>query len=349
MTERAFTLLELMIAIAIGAVIAGMVIAAARMASDCVTAGNRLAIENQLIGAGVLAACDEIDSWKAYDDPDGGQPLRAMSGPRGLPFTPLAQTWAAAGVAAAWDGGESAWSMHNPRAWWRGCMAERAGSDPVNGFYGVSGASVPIGEPAPTYARYGTPPQPPPVLSGAWQHDMVRGLEPALGMYGLIDYLPANAIYGYYGAPNAWTTEGGVPHWMTVGALPAPQALYPATYNDVFSIVPRNPAAGTGGPADIATTVRARWQTWEGGGSLAANVRDLIDRNEHRDVLMPIAPAHWPRVSARIVRTIHKAYFTNACTVAWTSPLTGATSELRFTGFGTTLRGARQSRGLDGP
>ncbi len=358
MTTRAFTLVELMIAIALGAVIAGMVVAAARMAADCVAAGNRLAVENQLIGAGVLTLCDELDSWQAYDDPDGAQPMRAAaSDGRGLPFTPLAPSWSTARVVNPWDGGEMAWSAHNPRAWWRGCMAERAGGDPLAGFFGISGASIPLGDPAAAYAGYGTPTTAPPALSGAWQHDMARGLCDGLGFYGMIDYLPANAIFGWYTAPDGGTTPGGVPHWLisgsgfikSAGALPAPQSIYNATYSDVFSIVPRNPRFAPGNADQVANAVRDCWVTWEGGGSLAVNVLDLIDRNESRELLMPLAPTTWPRVEARIHRTIHKAYFTNACTVVWTSPVTGATAELRFTGFGTTLRGARQSRGLDLP
>ena len=106
--------------------------------------------------------------------------------------------------------------------------------------------------------------------------------------------------------------------------------------------------------ADLTQLVnrnRYAWITWEGldPAGLQADVRDVFRKAESRSTLVPVGPTHWPMVTARLLRSVHKAYFTNLCTVAWVDPLTGESSELRFTGFGTTLRGARRSRGLDAP
>lgn len=43
-------------------------------------------------------------------------------------------------------------------------------------------------------------------------------------------------------------------------------------------------------------------------------------------------------------RFIKNTRFVNLARVTWTNPVNGQTSELSFTSFGTTLRGARQQR-----
>ena len=45
-----------------------------------------------------------------------------------------------------------------------------------------------------------------------------------------------------------------------------------------------------------------------------------------------------------VARYIKSAKFANVARVRWTSPFTGNTAELSFTGVGTTLRGARMQR-----
>ena len=55
-------------------------------------------------------------------------------------------------------------------------------------------------------------------------------------------------------------------------------------------------------------------------------------------------PAQWPKATVSMKRYITEARFVNLCSLRWTSPITGASAELNFTTFGTSLRGARQQR-----
>jgi hypothetical protein len=376
--RRAFTLIEASIAVALGMVVAITLFAGLRVSLGCVSAADRMAVQNQLIAAAMLRLSDELDDWRSYDDPDDAtaQPLRVgldYAG-RGKPFSSFREVWRNAGLQHAWSDDDHAWSAAEGRSWWRGCMGERGGSGtewrtkpPRFGYYGISGASVRAGV-TPSYIGYGTPPQPT-QDSGAWLYDQQKGLYLALGFYGMADYLPNNSIFGWYEDPiepprkHPIPTAGGIPSYYLnngghgqeynrVGAaLRSPQSIYQATYNGIFAITAGN---AVGASADLDTTIRFNrfaWGTWEGGSDdgIRLDMIDLFRRCEARPTMLALRPAHWPEVSARLMRTMHKAYFTNLCSVAWTDPITGASSTLRFTGFGTTLRGARRQRGLDAP
>jgi hypothetical protein len=383
--RHAFTLIEALIAIALGTIVSGMLFAGIRLAASCVTTADRLAVQNQLITSAMLQLSDELDSWEAFDDPadPAKQPFRTgLDGAgRGMPFCKFSDVWPASGIVNAWGDDPATWSPAEPASWWRGCMAERCEGDfrnrqPRFGWYGISGASVPSGV-TPTYGGYGAPPQPT-SDSSEWAYDQQKGLYHALGFYVMADYLPANAIFAWYEdtaippQPNPWPTTSGIPCYFLIGgsswpaqaynrnagATPTPQSVYQATYNGIFALVPRVAATPTVGLDEIINRNRYAWTTWEAWFNLDGlsqmdflrkEVADLMSRCEARSEITPIRPAHWPSVTARVVRTLHKAYFTNLCTIAWISPQTGETSELRYSGFGTTLRGARIQRGLDAP
>ncbi len=106
MRRRGFTLLEVSIAMALGLIIILTLLAVLRTTSATVNASRRLAIENGLMRAGLIAALEEVDWWGSYDDPDDAtlQGLRACDDQvlaqnrrsqwetgslRGLPFTPF--------------------------------------------------------------------------------------------------------------------------------------------------------------------------------------------------------------------------------------------------------------------
>jgi hypothetical protein len=55
-------------------------------------------------------------------------------------------------------------------------------------------------------------------------------------------------------------------------------------------------------------------------------------------------PAQWPKATVSMKRYVTESRFVNLCALRWTSPVTGASAELNFTTFGTSLRGARQQR-----
>ena len=85
--RRAFTLLELMIAIVLSAIIILTAVSGLRTMAQAVTAANRLSLENALMRAGYFTAQDQLDFWTNADDPTdvSRQKLRAQS----LPFCPM--------------------------------------------------------------------------------------------------------------------------------------------------------------------------------------------------------------------------------------------------------------------
>jgi hypothetical protein len=89
--SSAFTLLELMIAIGLGTLIVYASFAGLRTATQTITIANRLSLENTMLQAGFVIALDELDTWRAYDDPDSTDPTerRQRETGNGLLFRPL--------------------------------------------------------------------------------------------------------------------------------------------------------------------------------------------------------------------------------------------------------------------
>jgi hypothetical protein len=102
-----FTLIELMIAIALGMLVVYTAIAGFRVAAQTITAAKRLSLENGLLRSGYFEAQHQLDFWTNLDDPmapDAERPLKSTTAPnssigainsryynmkRGLPFTPM--------------------------------------------------------------------------------------------------------------------------------------------------------------------------------------------------------------------------------------------------------------------
>ncbi|MBA3700075.1 MAG: prepilin-type N-terminal cleavage/methylation domain-containing protein [Planctomycetes bacterium] len=103
-----FTLIEMMIAIALGMMVVYTAIAGFRVASQTITAAKRLSLENSLLRSGYFEAQRQLDFWTNLDDPtalDTERPLKRTGNPadssigalnsrdysmkRGLPFTPM--------------------------------------------------------------------------------------------------------------------------------------------------------------------------------------------------------------------------------------------------------------------
>ncbi len=70
---------------------------------------------------------------------------------------------------------------------------------------------------------------------------------------------------------------------------------------------------------------------------------DFQKASENKQVLLD-GPSHWPTADVTVQHYVKTGRFVNLCKVQLLSPITGATTELVFTGFGTTLRGARMQR-----
>ena len=84
----AFTLLELMIAIVLSAIIIFTAVSGLRTMAQAVTAANRLSLENALMRAGYFTAQDQLDFWTNADDTTDVSPQRSRQKLRAqsLPF-----------------------------------------------------------------------------------------------------------------------------------------------------------------------------------------------------------------------------------------------------------------------
>jgi prepilin-type N-terminal cleavage/methylation domain-containing protein len=72
MRPNGFTLIELMIAVALGMVIVYTATAGFRVAAQSTAMSGRLALENSLMRAGIIEAHQQLDFWTNLDDPGDG-------------------------------------------------------------------------------------------------------------------------------------------------------------------------------------------------------------------------------------------------------------------------------------
>lgn len=121
----AFTLIEMMIAVALGSLVVYVAIAGFSAASTAITRANRLSLDNGILRAAYFQAQDHLDYWTDLDDPESDNPasnplratqvVRGLANKRGLPFTPMSE------VNPGWD---DRWLPHDPRSWFRGSLVD---------------------------------------------------------------------------------------------------------------------------------------------------------------------------------------------------------------------------------
>src|SRR3954468_10318419 len=85
--RRAFTAIELVIAIALGLVLCLTAAATMRTSLAAVGASNRLSLENGMLREGIATALDDLDWWTTFDDPD--DPAKRRLRAPGEAFSPL--------------------------------------------------------------------------------------------------------------------------------------------------------------------------------------------------------------------------------------------------------------------
>ena len=78
--QRAFSLIELLIAMALGMIIIYTAVAGFRLASSSISVANRLSVENRIIRAGIADARDKVDFWTDVDAPAGDAADSAWNG-----------------------------------------------------------------------------------------------------------------------------------------------------------------------------------------------------------------------------------------------------------------------------
>lgn len=366
--RHAFTLIELMIAISLGMMIIYTATAAFRVASQAVTTANRLSLENSILRSGYLLAHRELDFWTSVDDPDNEdrQGLRPGTAAAGMPFTPFSTSWSTSTSdtedAVGHDPRDESWAMGNPRVWWRGNMAEKNNTDLRFGRYSLFAnrstkldvnqlgkISVITGKDANNKDiifdySYGGPV----TVPHSWAYAQISGLEKSLGFYGLCDYMPANAVYAYYVPWDSGCNAGGLPKWLIDpggdfnngdGGQQTPRGKYRNSYQTSYGIIdPRS----TADKNELRKRQRRHYHLGYGSGTGSHD--EFNSWSAIPDDYMPQRPVHWPGLSVSVQRFIKNTRFVNVARVSWTNSITGEVAELSFSGFGTTLRGARQQR-----
>jgi len=165
--ERAFTLIELLIAVTLSATIIYTAFAAFRVVGQSVAISNRMSIENNLLRTGFFAALNELDFWDLYDDRHSANPAANPLRIAGKPFAPLKY--------------DKYQKPNDPCTWWRGF-----------GFAKTAGGTSKWGNFAELSREGHTD------AGRAWYPNQIKVMNDKLGVYGSLSYLPGNAIFSWY-------------------------------------------------------------------------------------------------------------------------------------------------------
>jgi hypothetical protein len=321
-SSAAYTLIELMIAVGLGIVICAFAFAGVRICQQTATISRRMSIETEVMRAGVLSALEQLDFWQTYDDPTDPlrQPLRDPTSSN--PFRPMAL--------------DTSFDQSQAKNWWRGMPI----ANPSKNFGDLSLMSR-IGHPV------------------AWRRYLPETFDEinrTLGHYALCDYMPANTMFQYFGA------DGKVPpEFHDIRVLdPAtePRAYSPLggnvdqardiqflTHTACFTLT----TDATYLAAGVNRSVFGLYLHPGGGGTMTAPwyTEQMYAKCSQRESLLAIAPEHWPTSRIAIKQFIGFSRCTNEATVSCTDPVSASMKILRFSAVSSTLRGARQQRGLD--
>jgi prepilin-type N-terminal cleavage/methylation domain-containing protein len=368
-----FTLIELMIAISLSAVILLTVTSGFRVASQSVTAVSRLATENQLMRLGCQVAHDRLDYWTDFDDPDNvnNQNLRSKDMNGGLPFTPmnLAAPYSPNGsaeLATGWNSSEH-WSEADPRVWWHGNVAEKCNSNVLCGRYSIFGntsQTLTVTTNNLTIGSYGQV-----SVVHCWRYNQIWSLHNALGYYGCFDYMPANTLYEAYQPYNSGQTNDdgeallldtpGGAFASTEGPQYYPHGLYRLsmgtaiglTVPAAFNVTGTQPGAGSHGltsPANGPSMNRSiyfqQYYYLDYQANLPTMQQFNMDTTSTAQLIPGSGPSTWPNVQVSVQRFIKTNRFVNVCRVVCRSPLSGQVTQLVWDGTGSSLRGARLQR-----
>ncbi|MDA3962042.1 MAG: prepilin-type N-terminal cleavage/methylation domain-containing protein [Planctomycetota bacterium] len=353
-TRNGFTLVEMLMALVWGMVVAYAAFAGFRVGLQAMNRSSRLATENQLLRAGFHVALDELDFWTAYDNPHDSseQPLRAA----GHPFHPLA-----AGELST-----------NTLVWQRQSFFAGSGASPYDehGNYALAG-----------YADASDPW----TVNNDW-HSRTKQLYNDLGAYALIDYQPKNGVYWYYQrSEHNGRYQTAYAEWSSNRSqyfLTSHPRLNVTKDSDMVSprafgqldcngdSAPRfthrkssdslRPGGlerfrdwGTAFVVSPNLTRKRGTATVSNHGFLSQDSNNFWYRGNANRFYHPtedhlvVKPANWPDLITTAKRMV-TAQFYNSVTVDVINPETGEGTRLVIAGIGTTLRGARMQRGLDG-
>lgn len=345
--RQALTAVELMVAMAIGLIVAATAFAAFRIASSSFAAAQSLSRENILLAEGYLAGVNEADFWFGQDDPYdvAGQPLRQATAPiggassHGAPFVPMSLP------ADYWN-----WRAMDPKTWARmGFLKSR--------LHGSNAQLSSINHPDPLAAWL------PMVQDRIYHH---------LGFTGMFDYQSQHLPWGWYLGPGRANSFGQ--------AQPVVSADFPAFSQRYWNAMFGDRTDDWGGGqtshynmdrngmmfevAHLVYPPRTGW-TFEQGVTERASVAN--QRGIERRTPIPpgnltelrawagalySTPPHgrvsapgWPEMVVGVTRRqAHTYAMRTVILVRVSNPLTGMQREIAYTMAGTTLRGARQQR-----
>jgi prepilin-type N-terminal cleavage/methylation domain-containing protein len=319
-TRSAFTLIELMIALALGTLICYAAFSGIRTASQATTVCQRLALENQLLRTGILQGLEDADFWTSFDtiEPVGGaadkrrlrSPGPSASGAN--PFRPLAL--------------DVDFDLAKPKTWFTSIAA--CARHEMNAY----------GRDAEILQRVG---HPDPVA--AWLPTNFEAIANTLGYYALIDYLPPNQ-------PFAFNDRGATKHrefsrqgegMYVAPAFNAGYGVYGLghlTHHTVFGIT--YPSSGD----DL---LRVCNQSGFTDYAFGRRTKEFHDRGPVNEPVIEVKPTAWPACRYQTRRFVGDMTSVCLVDVLVTSALTGQTIKAQFMCQATTLRGARQQRGLD--
>ncbi len=316
--RSAFTLLELMIAITLSMLVIYSAFAALRVATQTLTVCNRLSAENNLLRTGFLAALEDLDHWTTYDDPhdEAAQPLRAP----GLPFARLTY--------------DPDFRPDRPKTWWRN--------------FGYASNSKRWG----SYDLFSRTDHN--LRERAWLPVQMHDINRDIGHYALVDYLPGNTIFSYFEA-NGRVPDEFVKVDTPANAMPPPRAYSSQRPSGTAADTPKDIWALTHHTTFCVTTSdfyrNAGYNRFRFHQSAPAPWRYRDLQKDCRETRWLMAqnqrPAQWPTLSTDVRRYVVWSHNMDVCTVEINSPITGQSTRFSFWAIGTTLRGARQQRGLD--
>lgn len=396
--RHAFSLVEVIIAIALGMVILVTIYAGFRVASQSVTITERMALENKLLIGGMVGALEELDHWTAFDRP-GHQPLRPngpfktiQPGAGGYaedgsdwsslpqPFTPF--NAASSGGAASWPASgaplpyASRWLVNDPATWYRGDggLAYRDGGFRTDlspwGNYALFSCAAANVQVAPEGGGDVA-------VAQRWLPAQHKGLKYGLGFYGWYAYLPANAFIDYYDVqeggsrgirPSEFRLLDDTPNQQTMHQIGQAGRLRRqigtgsgllmtgseraatrpfSLYTNHLGISAYPPGAGADEQRQRVNINRQMAGSFGWGAEAISTYPALLSSLAAPRPLVASHPRHWPEVGFDVRRTMKWSMVINLCTIRAEDPVTGRMAEISFTAIGTTLRGARMTRGLD--
>lgn len=217
MRTGGFTLIELMLAVTLSTMVIYTSVAAFRVSAQTITASKRLSLENSLLRTGFQAALNELDYWDQYDDRfstnPSANPLRAV----GKPFAPLAY--------------DPTKHESDPKTWWRGFgfAADANGVPATNAAkWGNYGALSRVGHSE---------------AVRAWYPHQISTINRQLGAYGMISYLPGDAVYCWYETSPSPFTSRGEPRDVWERTASTPVTVNGAAYKDgaFTQLLPQKP------------------------------------------------------------------------------------------------------------